>query len=387
MLETPFPPSPSPERALAGFILTAVALSLAACGDDEIRSYSVDPASDAASDAASETSDQAAARSTAAAGDPAVASTSPSEVTWATPAQAEELPPGDVRKASYAIPGEDGSTLDLSVTAFPGEVGGVTANVNRWRDQLGLPPVSADDMAPELLPLGDGSRDIAMMVFDMAASDTPDASATSAGILPVGEHTWFFKLTGTSAAVTAYRPAFVDFLGTVTLSDEVAGLAEATAAPPPDRAERADPLPVPPLDFTAPDSWLPAPASSMRAASFVATGPKGETVDIAVIPIPGNLGSNLDNVNRWRQQLQLPDLDEEQLAGHASSIEGKMGEILYVEEVSEEPLIGGLHNAAIYGAIVQGPEHIWFFKMSGDAGLAAEHRDSFKEFVAGASIP
>ena len=41
-----------------------------------------------------------------------------------------------MRKGSYAVGG-----AEVAITAFPGDVGGVLANVNRWRGQAGLAPV------------------------------------------------------------------------------------------------------------------------------------------------------------------------------------------------------------------------------------------------------
>jgi len=46
-----------------------------------------------------------------------------------------------VRRGSYAVSGAEGAG-DVSITAFPGDVGGNLANVNRWRGQLQLAPVS-----------------------------------------------------------------------------------------------------------------------------------------------------------------------------------------------------------------------------------------------------
>ncbi len=42
-----------------------------------------------------------------------------------------------MRKGSYAL----GGGAEVAITAFPGDVGGVLANVNRWRGQAGLAPV------------------------------------------------------------------------------------------------------------------------------------------------------------------------------------------------------------------------------------------------------
>ena len=38
---------------------------------------------------------------------------------------------------------DEGKTASVNISFFPGDVGGTFANVNRWRAQMGLPPVDA----------------------------------------------------------------------------------------------------------------------------------------------------------------------------------------------------------------------------------------------------
>lgn len=37
--------------------------------------------------------------------------------------------------------------MEVAVTRFPGDVGGLLANVNRWRAQIGLPPIGPDELS------------------------------------------------------------------------------------------------------------------------------------------------------------------------------------------------------------------------------------------------
>jgi hypothetical protein len=111
-----------------------------------------------------------------------------------------------MRKGSYSVSGPEGAA-DLSITAFPGDVGGDLANVNRWRGQLQLPPVP--DLTGALQPLeANGFR---ILVFDGANGGTRMLGA----IVPRAGETWFFKLTGPDALVAREKPAFLDFLKTV----------------------------------------------------------------------------------------------------------------------------------------------------------------------------
>src|SRR5690349_3907522 len=72
---------------------------------------------------------------------PAQASPAPAQakVVWDTPegwrAVIADQP---MRVATFRAGPGDG--VEVSVTAFPGDVGGLLANVNRWRGQVGLAP-------------------------------------------------------------------------------------------------------------------------------------------------------------------------------------------------------------------------------------------------------
>ncbi|MES1194548.1 MAG: hypothetical protein ABUL65_01550, partial [Opitutus sp.] len=61
---------------------------------------------------------------------------------WTAPADWTAKAPGAMRKGSFTVKGADGSEADLSITAFPGDTGGLLANLNRWRGQISLPPLA-----------------------------------------------------------------------------------------------------------------------------------------------------------------------------------------------------------------------------------------------------
>jgi len=57
--------------------------------------------------------------------------------TWSTPSYWLDNKKTNMRVGSYLIPSANGSA-DLSITYLNGDGGGITANVNRWRNQLKL---------------------------------------------------------------------------------------------------------------------------------------------------------------------------------------------------------------------------------------------------------
>ena len=121
-----------------------------------------------------------------------------------------------MRKGSYAIVGTDGAEADLSITAFPGDVGGNLANVNRWRGQLELPPLTESELEPVMnhLHVADLHADVVEFANPKAAKPQRMIGA----IIPHEGATWFFKLTGPDALVSQNKEAFLAFLNTIKAS-------------------------------------------------------------------------------------------------------------------------------------------------------------------------
>lgn len=130
---------------------------------------------------------------------------------WETPAHWTNGPARPMRKATLLIPGPDGAAgAELTVTAFPGDVGGNLANVNRWRGQLALPPISEAELAGALQHLDVGALHID--VIELIGPGTPPAQRVLGAIVPYSGATWFFKLTGPDAVVFTEKSTFMKFV-------------------------------------------------------------------------------------------------------------------------------------------------------------------------------
>jgi hypothetical protein len=133
-------------------------------------------------------------------------------LTWTAPAHWSTKAAGPMRKGSYAI--KDGAAeADLSITAFPGDTGGLLANINRWRGQISLSPLPADQLDANREHLDIGTLHVDVVDFAGSANGTP--TRILGAIVPVGGETWFFKLMGPDALVAKEKPAFIEFLRTV----------------------------------------------------------------------------------------------------------------------------------------------------------------------------
>jgi hypothetical protein len=193
--------------------LAAVTLLLSACGDDQVSVYKVpkekEPDLPAA---AADQGGPAAPAPGASMADTAVPTASGDGLSWQAPEGWAQKAAGAMRKASYSVPGSDGDS-DLSVTAFPGDVGGELANVNRWRGQIALSPLSAGELDGAVTRLDQGGLKITLV--ELFSAGDPKNKAILGAIIPFGGATWFFKLSGPGTSVKAAKPAFLDFLHSV----------------------------------------------------------------------------------------------------------------------------------------------------------------------------
>jgi hypothetical protein len=188
---------------------------LSACREQEITTYRVAketpapaPAAPAAAVAPIAQAPTGAATGGNAMASTPVATSAGASLTWTAPAAWQSKPGSAMRKATYVITGEGGATAELAVTAFPGDVGGEVANLNRWRGQLQLAPQSPTDAAAAITRVQ--ANGLAIGVVEMVGSGATPVRLIGA-MVPFDGATWFFKLTGPDALVASQKQAFLDF--------------------------------------------------------------------------------------------------------------------------------------------------------------------------------
>jgi hypothetical protein len=194
--------------------LAAIALlGLTSCRDSKITTYRVPkekfPAMPAAAAAAANAPGATMANT-------AVTTANGPGLTWSAPAHWTAKAASAMRKGSYAITADSGETADLSITAFPGDVGGDLANVNRWRGQIQLPPLAAAELSGATAHLD--VNGLHLTTVDFTGGPTAKPQRVIGAIIPVGNATWFFKLSGPAALVGREQAAFATFLQTIRAS-------------------------------------------------------------------------------------------------------------------------------------------------------------------------
>jgi hypothetical protein len=134
------------------------------------------------------------------------------KLAWALPKGWTETKGEGMRYATLqpAVKGKS----EVSIIMLPGAVGGELANVNRWRGQIGLPPV--DESALPGLRTNVTSKAGRVSLYDFISEDQAKTRMV-VGMLATEASSWFLKLQGDTDAVSAARAGFATFLGTLHL--------------------------------------------------------------------------------------------------------------------------------------------------------------------------
>tara|TARA_B100000686_G_C16266697_1_gene701964 strand:+ start:31 stop:591 length:561 start_codon:yes stop_codon:yes gene_type:complete len=66
---------------------------------------------------------------------------------WTTPSTWEELVPGNMLMANFHVIDSKNKSVNISVSMFPGDVGGIENNANRWRRQINLQPQKMEEIS------------------------------------------------------------------------------------------------------------------------------------------------------------------------------------------------------------------------------------------------
>jgi hypothetical protein len=133
-----------------------------------------------------------------------------------------------------------------------------------------------------------------------------------------------------------------------------------------------------PAQWTKPDGWKEQPLSEMRLGSFKVDGSNAASADVSVIAFPGDAGGLISNINRWRGQLQLEPLNEDQLAQSTQRTEVDSAPTYLVDFQTAE---NAPKPSRILGAVLQTADRTWFVKMTGPPELIENQRQTFLDFV------
>jgi hypothetical protein len=284
---------------------------------------------------------------------------------WKAPSGWKEDAGSGMRMATIWVP-TDGKPLEMSVTALPwgGTEDDLVSNVNRWRGQMQLPPIGAQQLKEVISEVKAGDANITLV-------DLRGRSAGAGMMAPFaggGAGTANRAAPGTNAELPPGHPPVDSLTG------------------PPANTASAD---VP--KFVAPESWRPVSASRFRKAEF-AIGTKEQGAVVTIIDFPANAGpmmaDPLANVNRWRGEIGLAKIEKDQLEESTESIDigGESAKYVRLIPDASKPEESKSEEATLAAMVTSG-EKIWFIKLRGTRDAVIAEEENFKAFLKSIKFP
>ena len=282
-----------------------------------------------------------------------------------------------MRLASYRVEGEGGAMTDISFSILRRAPGSTLANVNRWRDQLGQPPIDDSALKSQSQSIKSSFGDaLAVDIEGIATGGNPLKDGRLIGaIAELGDGAWFFKMRGNAALTESEKANFIQGIQTVKSADPgtapaaPAGAAPAPAPAPAAAAAAGDGS----LTWTVPDGWVLGPVAPGRYATFMVAGAEGAKAELAISHFPGDVGGDLANVNRWRDQIGMEPIDAAALAPLVSKLTAGAKTLSVVD-------LTGPKTRLTTGWTRHGAD-TWFFKLSGPDGLVGAEKAKFTAFL------
>lgn len=246
-------------------------------------------------------------------------------IQWNAPNNWKSGKTNELRFATFLIDPEANPKLELTVIKLGKDAGSILANINRWREQVGLGPVSEGDLA------------------------TVIKKETIQGV-----ETILADYTGPGGKKGAMTPPF----------------AKSFPKAPINAPENQSSPGV--KEFKKPETWEQLPNSAMSLATFRANDAAGKA-DITLTPLAGPAGGLESNINRWRQQVGLAPQSPEMITSALTKLQTKSSVALCID-------IEGSTDR-ILGAVISTPDTTWFVKMKGPNAVVKLQKQSFESFV------
>lgn len=135
------------------------------------------------------------------------------------------------------------------------------------------------------------------------------------------------------------------------------------------------------IQWVVPKGWVEQAPSAMRVGSFLVSGENGQKADVSIIPLSGMAGGDLSNVNRWRDQIELAPISEQELSQKIEKLSVNGNQVKLVNFSSDKALIENKYKKRVLAAIYPQGERTWFFKMMGEDSTVQKALPSFKKFL------
>ncbi len=286
------------------------------------------------------------------------------QLSWKLPAGWKETGADGINQATFQVPGSGGKTAEVGIAQLSDLSGKDAILVNLWREEAGLADLKDEEAIKELHPVEVGGEKGSLFEVSGTSKNGPMEMVTAMVHHPDGS--WFYKLAGEPSVVEGQKTAFIAFLKSIQIKEALPMTAEQPAA-------AASEEPAGKFNWSVPAGWKTVAPNQMQVARFSMPGKNQEKAEVFVSVFPSDTGGRLANVNRWRRQIHLPEVNETDLASLVSPLDPANSEAMLVDMTN--------NNQRLIGAIVPREGQYWFYKLLGDAGAVAPEKESFVAFA------
>jgi hypothetical protein len=243
-----------------------------------------------------------------------------------------------------------------------------------WREELQLPKADKADSEPITIGPGQGK------LYEIGDGKTPGRIMVA--VLDQGGTSFYFKMRGDDATVLDQKPAFLEFLKSVSFEAAPAMAMDSPMANPNVMPTvTADPnQPLADAGVALPTGWkqVPAPAGFLLA-KYDIQGSGDAKAEVNISELAGQGGGAMMNINRWRGQLGLSKLSEEDWSKEARTIDIGGGQGTVVDMSGTDAKTG--KKSRLIGIIAPQAGETWFYKLMGDEQIVEQQKDAFTKFV------
>jgi hypothetical protein len=139
------------------------------------------------------------------------------------------------------------------------------------------------------------------------------------------------------------------------------------------------------LTWHLPEHWIQKENTAFRKASDDLLHPsikeKGLNSDFSIISFPGKAGDIPSNINRWRGQLELEPLTENDINQNLSTLPHEHLTIFYYKLDSKKPLLNSMYYSSIIVAFFDFNNETYFIKLSGESSAIKAQEKEFLNVI------
>jgi hypothetical protein len=251
-------------------------------------------------------------------------------ILFTEPKEWKKDPPVEGRVASYRIEA-DAEPLEVKVTLFPREKYALLPNIQRWQKEMNLP--LAEDAAGAERFVKEGK------IADQAVTWV---TMHGYGVYKVSAPPQPMAQTPKMRPTLPMRPAQT------------------------------------PFKYEAPKEWVSKPPPDQITAVQFELESKGQIAFVTLTRLGGEGGGLAFNIKRWRGQVMLPEVPEQELVKSVGSLK-VAGVPAYYADLDNPK--GPAAKNRILGVVVPLGQETWFVKMIGPRAWVGQNKNAFETFL------